>query len=85
MGRGIWFVAGAGVGVYTMVKARRTAEALTPDGLRDRLAGLSLGAHLFTEEVRAGMVEKESELRHQLGRRLDTPLELAGRAANGDS
>ena len=35
--QGFWFVAGAGVGVYAMVKARRAAEAFTPEGLRDRL------------------------------------------------
>ena len=49
-----------------MVKARRAAEAFTPEGLRDRMAGLGLGAHLFAEEVRAGMAEKETELRERL-------------------
>ncbi len=63
MNRTLWFVAGAGVGVYAVSKARRTAELFTPEGLADRLAGLSLGAHLFGEEVRAGMHEKEDELR----------------------
>lgn len=76
MSRSLWFVAGAGVGVYTMVKARRTAEAFTPDGLRDRLAGLRLGAQLFREEVREGMVEKETELRDRLGLALDGPPAL---------
>lgn len=79
MNRSIWFVAGAGAGVYAMVKARRAAEAFTPEGLRDRLAGLSLGAHLFAEEVRAGQVEKETELRERLGWTLDGPAAL-GRA-----
>ena len=37
MNRGFWFVAGAGAGVYAMVKARRAAETFTPEGLRDRL------------------------------------------------
>jgi len=71
MSRGIWFVAGAGAGVYAMAKARRAAESLTPDGLRDRWAGLVLGAQLFGEEVRTGQREKESELRTRLG--LDRP------------
>ena len=75
MSRGLWFVAGAGAGIYAMVKARRTAESLTPDGLRDRVAGLNLGAHLFAEEVRAGMTEKETELRERLGLALDGPEE----------
>ncbi len=67
MSRAAWFVAGAGAGVYAMVRARRAAEAFTPDGLADRLAGLSVGAHLFGQEVRAGMAEKETDLRERLG------------------
>jgi hypothetical protein len=66
MSRILWFAAGAGAGVYGLTKARRAAEALTPEGLADRLAGLSVGLHLFREEVRAGMDEKETELRDRL-------------------
>ena len=66
MSRLVWFAAGAGAGVYAMTKVRRVAEALTPEGLADRLAGLSLGLQLFGEEVRAGMGEKENELRGRL-------------------
>ncbi len=67
MSRGFWFVAGAGAGVYAVLKSRRAAEVFTPEGLHDRLAGVGLGAHLFAEEVRAGMTEKEAELRDRLG------------------
>ena len=77
MRRGFWFVAGAGAGVYVMIRARRAAETFTPDGLRDRAAGLGVGAHLFAEEVRAGMAERETELRERLGLALDGPLELS--------
>jgi hypothetical protein len=77
MRRGFWFVAGAGAGVYVMVRARRAAEAFTPEGLRDRAAGLGVGAHLFAAEVRAGMTERETELRERLGLTLDGPRELA--------
>ena len=77
MRRGFWFVAGAGAGVYVMFKARRAAETFTPDGLRDRVAGLGVGAHLFAEEVRNGMTERETELRERLGLVLDGPRELA--------
>ena len=66
MSRTLWFVAGAGAGVYAVTRVRRVAEALTPEGIADRLAGLSLGLHLFTAEVRAGMVEKENEVRERL-------------------
>jgi anti-sigma factor RsiW len=74
--RGFWFAAGAGAGVYVMFKARRAAETFTPDGLRDRVAGLGVGAHLFAEEVRTGMTERETQLRHRLGLVLDGPDEL---------
>ena len=33
MNRGLWFVAGAGAGIYVMIRGRRAAEALTIDGL----------------------------------------------------
>ena len=59
-----------------MVKARRAVEAFTPEGIRDRVAGLGVGAHLFAEEVRAGMSEKETELRDRLGWTLDGPPAL---------
>jgi len=77
--RGFWFVAGAGAGVYVMVRARRAAETFTPDGLRDRVAGLGVGAHLFAEEVRAGMTERETELRERLGLGVDGPLQIGSR------
>ena len=76
MRRGLWFVAGAGAGVYVMIRARRAAELFTPDGVRDRLAGLSVGAQLFVEEVRTGMDERETELRERFGYVLEGPLEL---------
>jgi len=67
MNRTFWFAAGAGIGVYAMTRARRAAEAFTPEGLADRLAGLSVGAHLFGQEVKAGMAEKENDVRRRLG------------------
>ena len=76
MRRGFWFVAGAGAGVYVMVKARRAAEVFTPEGLRDRVAGLGVGAQLFADEVRNGMTERETELRERFGIALDGPLML---------
>src|SRR4051794_22486191 len=79
-----WFVAGTGAGVYMVVKARRVAETFTPEGLRDRLSGLSVGAHLFADEVRAGMTEKETELRDRLGLALDGPPELERVAGGSD-
>ncbi len=67
MRRGVWFVAGAGAGVYAMTRARRVAEALSVDGLRDRLHALDVGARMFRDEVVAARVEREDELRRRLG------------------
>jgi hypothetical protein len=74
MGRPLWFVAGAGVGVYAAARARRAAETLTADGLRDRVRGWQAGARLFAEEVHLGRTERETELRDRLGLR---PTEIA--------
>ena len=67
MSRSLWFVAGAGAGVYAMTRARRVAESLTVDGLRDRLSAAAVGVRLLRDEVRAGQAEKETELREHLG------------------
>lgn len=75
MNRTLWFVAGATTGVYVVAKARRAAEVFTPEGVRDRLAGLSLGAQLFNDEVRTEMAVREDDLRSRLGLGLDaTPV-----------
>ncbi len=66
MTRGLWFVAGAGVGIYAVVRGRRAAEALTVDGMTDRLKGAQVGWQLFREEVAEGRTEKETELRERL-------------------
>jgi hypothetical protein len=67
MRRGLWFAAGAGVGVYAMARARRLAEAFTIDGLRDRWEAVGLGARMLREEVVQGQAEKETELRERYG------------------
>jgi hypothetical protein len=66
MSRALWFVAGAGAGIYAITRARRVAEVFTPDGLADRLAGLAVGVRMFSEEVRLGMDEKENEVRQRV-------------------
>lgn len=67
MSRGLWFVAGAGAGVYAMVRARRVAEAFTADGLSDRWHALTLGARMFRDEVVQGQAEAETGLRERFG------------------
>ncbi len=66
MSRGLWFVAGAGAGVYGMIRGRRAAEALSADGLRDRVGAAVLGARMLGAEVAAGKAEREDELRGQM-------------------
>jgi hypothetical protein len=65
MSRGLWFVAGAGAAIYVMVRGRRAAEALTVDGLQDRLNGLAVGARMFRDEVAQGKAEAETGLRER--------------------
>jgi hypothetical protein len=60
-------VAGAGVGIYGMVRARRAAESLTVDGLRDRVGAAVVGARMLRDEVAQGRADAESELRQRLG------------------
>jgi hypothetical protein len=67
MRRGLWFMAGAGAGVYAMVRARRVAEAFTADGLSDRWHALTLGVRMLREEVAQGQAEAETELRERFG------------------
>ena len=67
MNRGLWFVAGAGAGIYAMVRGRRAAEAFTPDGLRDRVGAAVVGARMFRDEVAQGRAETEPQMRRQLG------------------
>jgi hypothetical protein len=67
MRRGFWFVAGAGAGVYAMIRGRRLAEAATVDGLRDRAQALALGARMFRDEVAQGQAEAEMGLRERFG------------------
>ncbi|UPK76972.1 DUF6167 family protein [Nocardioidaceae bacterium SCSIO 66511] len=66
-GRTLWFLVGAGAGVYTSIKARRLAYRLTPAGLADQAAAVGLGFQAFGDEVRAGMAEREAQIAEELG------------------
>ncbi|WP_244928417.1 DUF6167 family protein [Nocardioides sp. W7] len=76
MNRGLWFVAGAGAGVYAMIRGRRAAEALTAEGLRDRWSAATLGLRMVRDEVAQGKAEAELDLRARLGLVPDTTPEL---------
>lgn len=64
--RAVWFAAGTAAGVYAATKVRRAAESLTVDGIHDRLTGWFAGARVLGDELRSGMLEKETELRARL-------------------
>jgi Family of unknown function (DUF6167) len=65
MRRGLWFVTGAAVGIYGVIRGRRAAEILTVDGMTDRLKGAGVGWQMFREEVATGKAERETELRER--------------------
>ncbi|WP_370247693.1 DUF6167 family protein [Nocardioides sp.] len=67
MRRAVWFVAGAGAGVYASVRARRAAQALSVEGLQDRAGAAVLGLRLLREEVARGRAEAEPVVRERLG------------------
>ena len=66
MSRTLWFVAGAASGAYALIKARRTAQKFSPDGIGARVAAVGVGARLFADEVATGMSQREQELRAEL-------------------
>ena len=67
MSRALWFAAGAGAGIYGLVRGRRAAEAFTAEGLHDRMSALFLGARMFRDEVAQGAADRETELRERFG------------------
>ena len=64
--RAVWFLAGGAAGVYATSKVRRAAEALSYDGVHDRLTGWFAGARVVRDELLAGVAEKETELRERV-------------------
>ncbi len=76
MSRSLWFVAGASVGVYAAARARRAAEVLTVDGLRDRVGAVVVGARLFRDEVAQGKADAETDWRERITLGLDQRREL---------
>ena len=66
MNRKVWFVAGAGVGIYGSFRARRVAEVFTSDGISDRISALQLGGRLLREDIVTAAAEKEAELRARI-------------------
>jgi len=62
-----WLTVGATAGVVAVRKVTRTAQAFTPAGLASSAGGIGDSIRYFADQVRAGMVEREAELRDALG------------------
>ncbi|MFF7989341.1 DUF6167 family protein [Kitasatospora xanthocidica] len=71
MARIFWMAVGAGAAVWAMNKANGAVQKLTPDSLSGTAArgALHLGdlAKQFAQDVRAGMAEREEQLKDDLG------------------
>jgi hypothetical protein len=70
IGRLFWFALGAGVAVWGVGKLRSTVRRASPEVLghqvADSVAALGDSARDFVDRVRAGMAEREAELRAEL-------------------
>lgn len=76
-----WFAIGAGVAVFVLVKIRGYIKKTSPDAIGRRVAesasGVSQSAQGFVDRVRAGMAERETELRESLGLPDEQPLDAS--------
>ena len=62
-----WLALGAAAGIYGMRRVSRAAQAVSPTGLASSLAEVADALRELGAEVRAGMAEREVELRQALG------------------
>ncbi|MGW8375836.1 DUF6167 family protein [Streptomyces sp. ODS28] len=77
--RAFWFTTGAAAGVWATTKVQRKIRALAPDALAVRAADKAVeGGHRlkhFALDVRAGMSQRETELKDALGLTAQAPPE----------
>ena len=66
-----WFLIGAGVAIFVYVKIRDYMKKARPEAIGQRVAesanGVRESARGFVDRLRAGMAERETELRETLG------------------
>jgi hypothetical protein len=71
MRRLFWFILGAGLAIFVYRKIRESLKKASPEAIGHRVAGSASGdgerAQDFAARVRAGMAERETELRETLG------------------
>jgi hypothetical protein len=69
--RVFWFLIGAGVAIFVYMKIRQYLKKANPDVIGQRVAqsasGVGESARGFVDRLRAGMAERETELRETLG------------------
>lgn len=66
MRRLFYLAAGAAIGVASMRRITRAARAYTPEALGGRAVDLGEAVRGFAADVRAGMSERENDLRQAL-------------------
>jgi Family of unknown function (DUF6167) len=62
-----WVALGATVGVVVVRRVSRAAQAFTPEGIGHSVTAAVDALRELAEDVRAGMAEREQELRVALG------------------
>ncbi|MEV8376332.1 DUF6167 family protein [Kribbella sp. NPDC056861] len=67
MKRILWLIIGVAVGVYAVTRLKKRAQLLAPDSLQQSAEKVASAIRHFGDEVRAGMNERETELRDALG------------------
>jgi hypothetical protein len=71
LGRLFWFAIGVGFAVFLVTKVRGYLKKASPQALGNRVTDAATGvtdsARDFAARVRAAMVEREAELRDELG------------------
>jgi Family of unknown function (DUF6167) len=65
--RVFWMAVGATVGVLVVRRVSRAAQAYTPEGIGRSLTAAVDALRDLADDVRAGMAERERELRVALG------------------
>jgi hypothetical protein len=67
MKRLVWMGIGVAIGVIAFRKFTEAQSALGPEGLNRAVGRLADGVYDFADAVRAGMRERETDLRTALG------------------
>ena len=67
MKRLVWMGIGVAIGVIAFRKVTQAQSSLGPEGLNRAVGRLADGVYDFADAVRAGMRERETDLRSALG------------------